>query len=300
MELEIRRRPRSSAAGRFRLASLVAAAVVATAGTVWPGALAAQVRLFPERDMLPDLLAGTRDPVVKAQLVYSVREPTLYERGFAGDAAVAATLPVLLLARDDGGDDGPGRGVLVLGLEGAVFSRFSFHRVERDLVNTDWVFAVPVVWRRGDHWLRLRYYHTSSHLGDEYGQRFELEPVNFARDGADLTAYLRPRPGLGLYLLGFLTINAHPVRTHGSHVRAGVELEPGGRRPGRPFLAVDLHFETSAHTRPRLASQAGVWLPSPSGRPLRLALELVTGPVPLGQLHGVAGTQLALGLFWNP
>jgi hypothetical protein len=243
---------------------------------------------------MPDLLAGTRDPVVKGQLVYSPDDPTLYGPGFSGDVALAATLPVLLLAGTAGADG------LVVGLEGAVFARFAFQVLERELVNTDWIVAVPVIWRRGAHWVRLRYYHTSSHLGDEYGQRFEVVPTNFSRDGADATVYARVSGAVSTYGVAFLSVNAHPVRSHGSHVRVGLEVEPGGRAPGRPFLALDVHLETSAADTPRLAGQAGVWLPSPSDRPLRLSLELVTGPVPMGQFHGIHATQLALGLYWNP
>jgi hypothetical protein len=250
--------------------------------------------LLPPRSLMPDLLAGTRDPVVKGQLVYSHTDPTLYGRGFSGDVALAATLPVLLLAGDAGAD------ALVVGLEGAVFARFAFQVLERDLVNTDWVVAVPVVWRRSAHWVRLRYYHTSSHLGDEYGQRHDVTPRNFSRDGVDAAVYARASRTVAAYGIAFLSVNAHPVRSHGSHVRVGVEVEPGGREPGKPFLALDVHLETSAADGPRVASQAGVWLPSPSDRPLRLALELVTGPVPMGQLHGIQATQLGLGLYWNP
>jgi hypothetical protein len=154
---------------------------------------------------MPDLLAGTRDPVVKGQVVYSSIDPTLYGPGFSGDVALAATLPVFLLA-------------------GTVAA----------------------------------------------------------------------------YGVAFLSVNAHPVRSHGSHVRVGVEVEPGGRTPGKPFVALDVHLETSAAGAPRIASQAGIWLPSPSDRPLRLALELATGPVAMGQLHGIPSTQLGLGLYWNP
>jgi hypothetical protein len=250
--------------------------------------------LLPPRSLMPDLLAGTRDPVVKGQLVYSPTDPSPYGPGFSGDVALAATLPVLLLAGEAGAD------ALVVGVEGAVFARFAFQVLERELVNTDWIVAVPVVWRRGAHWVRLRYYHTSSHLGDEFGQRFDVTPRNFSRDGVDATVYARARGTVAAYGVAFLSVNAHPVRSHGSHVRVGLEVEPGGRTPGGPFLALDVHLETSAAGAPRIASQAGIWLPSPSDRPLRLALELVTGPVPMGQLHGIQATQLGLGLYWNP
>lgn len=251
-------------------------------------------RLFPDRSLLPHLIAGPRDPVIKGQLVYSATDPTAFGPGFAGDVALAGTLPVLRLAGSSPRD------ALVVGLEAAVFARFAFAVIQRELVNTDWIFTVPLVWHRGPHWLRARYYHTSSHLGDQYGQRFDQEPARFARDGADLTAYASPRPGLGLYALAFLSVNAHPVPSQGSHFRAGFEIDPGRREPWGPFAAVDLRLEDADEILPLLSAQTGLWLPHPAGRPLRLALELVAGRSAMGQFHGLRSTQLGVGLFWNP
>jgi hypothetical protein len=244
---------------------------------------------------MPDLIAGARDPVLKGQLVYSAVDPSLFRPAFAGEVAFASTLPVLLLA----GDPGAGN-ALVVGMEGAVFARFSFAVVQRELVNTDWIFAVPLVWHRGDHWLRLRYYHTSSHLGDEYAQRFEQAATPFSRDGGDLTAFVRPSHQLGVYGLVFLSANSHPVGSKGSHLRAGIELNAAERRPGSFFAAADLRLDRSADWTPRLAAQAGLWLPPARGRPLRLALDLFAGPSAMGQFHGTHATHLGLGLYWSP
>jgi hypothetical protein len=250
--------------------------------------------LFPDRALIPSLLAGQREPVIQARLVYSTEDPTLYGRGFSGDVALAGTLPVLLLSGATDDD------ALVVGLEGVVFARFAFQVLERELVNSDWFFSVPVVWHRGRHWLRLRYVHTSSHLGDEYAARFGAEAVNFSRDGADLTVYMRPRPGLGVYGMGFISVNAHPVRSHGSHVRVGLELGPSGGETWRPFAAAELRLEGAGEILPLASMQAGVWLPSPASRPLRLAVDVATGRSPMGQFHGQRMTQIAVGLFWSP
>ena len=60
-----------------------------------------------------------------------------------------------------------------MGIEAAAFARFGLQVLGRELIATDWVFAVPVVWHRAGGWIRFRYYHTSSHMGDEYARRFE-------------------------------------------------------------------------------------------------------------------------------
>lgn len=279
----------------------VLALAVAVASASAPIPTAGQVPdwLFPDRALLPDLLAGARDPVVKGQLVYADPDPTAFGPGPSGEVAIAGTVPVALLAGRSAAD------ALVVGLEGAAFARFAFHVVTRELVNTDWIFAVPLVWHRGDHWLRLRYYHTSSHLGDEYQRRFGPSSVNFSRDGADLTGYLRPplasarRLGLGVYAGVLWSVNSHPEETALWRGRAGLEVDPAHGRLWRPFGALDVEVEEG---RPgsRWTAQAGVWLPRVHGRPLRLALEILHGPSPLGQFHRTETRRVALGLHWNP
>ena len=266
-----------------------------------PASLPGQVPdwLFPDRSLLPTLMAGPRDPVTQGLRVYDWENPTAFGPTIAGEVAISGTAA---LARVAGGPDD----ALVVGLEGAAFARFSFKVVTRELVNTDWVFAVPIVWHRGDHWLRLRYYHTSSHLGDEYQRRFGPSSVNFARDGADLTAYVRPgaawarRIGLGAYGLAFFSMNSHPEAERLWELRGGIELDPGAGALWQPFLTADVHGEEGAGWEPRVTVHAGIWLPRVHGRPARLALQLVTGPSPLGQFRQRDGGRVGVGLFWSP
>lgn len=274
------------------------------AGGVWSARSASQPAgdsgwtapawLFPRRNLFPDLLAAPREPVSKGALVYADPNPSRYGPGVAGEVAVSATLPVARLA---GSTDA---NALVIGMEAAAFARFCFQVVERELVNTDWVFTVPLVWHLGPHWLRLRYYHTSSHIGDEYGRRFDERGVNFSRDAVDFTAYFRPLPVLGAYGGLFYSVITNPEARNLWRAHAGLELEPGHRRTWTPYAAADLELDESVEWQPRLSAQAGIWLPAVDGRPLRLALEGIAGPSPLGQFNGVDTRQVGLALYWNP
>ena len=285
-----------------------AAAILALA-VVAPVDLAAQVPdwLFPDRALLPTLMAGPRDPVIQGQLVYDWESPTEFAPGASGEAALAAAVPVVRLAGSSDQD------ALAVGLEGAAFARFAFQVVTRELVNTDWIFAVPLVWHRGRHWLRLRYYHTSSHLGDEYQSRFGPASVNFARDGVDVTVYIRPEAGgtgsgvdagaaglgLGLYGLVYRSVSSHPEETGLWEARVGLELDPGRGGLWQPFLTTDLHVEEGTGWDPRWTVQTGIWLPAVQGRPLGLALQAITGPSPMGQFRDVHQGRVGVGLFWN-
>lgn len=271
-----------------------------------PGGVAAQSGpsgqdwLFPDRSLLPGLMGGARDPVTTGQLVYDWENPTAFGPGVAGEVSISGAVAVARLA-DSGPED-----ALVVGLEGAAFARFSFKVVTRELVNTDWIFTVPLVWHRGDHWFRLRYYHTSSHLGDEYQKRFGRSSVNFSRDGADLTAYVRPGAGwtrdlgLAVYGLVFWSVNSHPEERPLRELRAGLEVDPGDGALWRPFLTADVHADEGADWTPRWTVQAGVWLPRVQRRPLRLTVQAFTGPSPLGQFRTRDGGRVGVSLFWNP
>lgn len=250
--------------------------------------------LFPDRALVPALRAGPRDPVTQGQLVYDRNNLTAYGTGVAGEVSISAAAALVRLA-GTGPDD-----ALVIGLEAAAFSRFALQVVTRELVNTDWVFAVPLVKHRGHHWARLRYYHTSSHLGDEMQRRFDSAGVNFSRDGADLTAYLRPMPSLGLYGLAFWSVNSHPEERAFWEWRCGVEVDPRHGQLRQLYLFADLHAEEATRRRPRLAIQTGLWLPPVGGRPLRLGLQVLDGSSPMGQFRHRSARSLGLALYWAP
>lgn len=49
-----------------------------------------------------------------------------------------------------------------------VFSQFNMDASTTELINTDFIVGIPVSWRSGKWSTRARYYHQSSHLGDEF------------------------------------------------------------------------------------------------------------------------------------
>lgn len=55
-----------------------------------------------------------------------------------------------------------------VGLLAGVFSQFNLDAPSSDLINTDFVVGIPVSWRTGNWSTRVRVYHQSSHLGDEF------------------------------------------------------------------------------------------------------------------------------------
>ena len=83
----------------------------------------------------------------------------------AGKVATAVSFgdqfPVYRWAGFKGGD-------LQLELEGGAFAIFDMHKREFPLINSDWYGGTPLTFARGPWSYRLRFYHISSHVGDEF------------------------------------------------------------------------------------------------------------------------------------
>jgi hypothetical protein len=251
--------------------------------------------LFPDRSLMPMLFAGPRDPVTKADLLYVTENPNAFDGGVEVEVALGVTLPVFLLAGEST------RNAVVVGVEASAFARFTLQVLERELVATDWTFAVPVVWHRGDHWVSLRYYHTSSHMGDEYARRFDVQGINFARDAAEVLGFVQLFPAAGVYAGARWSYNVHPEDSGRWTLRAGTQLGSTEREGWvLPYGAADVEMESDTDWRPRVHLQAGMWLPTVAGRrALRFGLGLLTGPSPLGQFREGNTTQVTLGLSGN-
>lgn len=79
-----------------------------------------------------------------------------------------------------------------IGLLTGIFAQFNLDQKNAELINTDFNVGIPVSWRSGAWSARLRYYHQSSHLGDEFLERslglgFKRIPISFEEVDAILS-----------------------------------------------------------------------------------------------------------------
>lgn len=73
-----------------------------------------------------------------------------------------------------------------VGLLTGVFAQFNLDEKNASLINTDFNVGVPLSWRSGNWSARLRYYHQSSHLGDEFlGSHPEIKASSFILEEAE-------------------------------------------------------------------------------------------------------------------
>ena len=277
----------------FRLpkfAIVHAAALVAFLCHAPPTAAQQGSGFLPGGKLVPVIRADPREPAVGAKLVGVLKGATEFGSGIEGEAIVGHSFPLWLLSGEST------ERATVLGIQGAVFGRFLLETIERDLISTDWTFAVPLIIWRGGSWYRFRYRHISSHLGDEYIERFGTERSEFSRDALEVTVYRKLPAGFAAYAGGDIAFNVYPIGSKRFRVLGGVEfasLSTDG--PTQFFGGVNVDLNQDASWSPRVNIQQGVRLFPQNEWNLSFVLELAFGQSHQGEFHGEKETVLMLG-----
>lgn len=198
-----------------------------------------------------------------------------------------------------------------LSLEGAVFAQFDLGSESFDLLNADYLVGVPITIRRDAFAMRLRVYHQSSHLGDEFLLRSEHpERVNLSFEAAE--ALLSIDGPIRLYGGGEFLFHRSPaalqkfVAHAGAEVRRGAPLINLGATIGgvRPVLAVDLKAAQEQDWKPAVSARAGFEFErtrgaDPPSRRWSLLAESYTGPSPYGQFFRQKIQYIGLGMHFQ-
>lgn len=247
-------------------------------------------RFLPDPGLIPRMIAGPLEPRTAARLVLSLESPTAFGEVVEGEAAFGTTLGVLRFS-----GTGPDEFVL-LGIGGGVVARFNMETVERDLISSDWIFVLPLYVRRGPHWARLQYFHTSAHLGDEYIERFPVERVAHGRDALDGLVSFGVLSGLQLHVGARWSVHIDPPEDERFAVRGGLEYTVASARRIRPFAAADVAADANTDWRPRIDLRTGIWLSRPAQWPgARIELGFYHGPSYQGQFEEGTHTGFSLG-----
>ncbi len=222
---------------------------------------------LPDHEIFESPLADPRSPGIAAAFQFYSGDDEL---STVGGIDVGGSLPVY------GWD--MAQGLWQIGIQGGVFSIFDLTRSTSELVNADYLVALPLEARYGAVSGRLRVLHESSHLGDEYLLRTGADRVNLSYEAADfLLAYdfleafrvygggstlLRRRPrdldSLGAQA-GLEYQSARPVLTAVTYPLAGLDLrafEESGWEPNISLKGgIELRNGALARTRVQLLAQ---------------------------------------------
>lgn len=208
------------------------------------------------------------------------------------------------------GGDRVGDGLQV-SLAGSVFAQFDLDAASYDLLNADFIIALPLTYRRDGFSARARVYHQSSHLGDEFLLRGDHpERENLSYESAELV--LSQDVGmLRLYGGGEYLFNRSPDDLASTVAQGGFELRPGGGvdfgRFGRvrPLAALDVKTSREQDWDPAWSARAGLDFGRPregeeavAGRWSLLA-EYYSGPSPYGQFYRNEVTFVGVGLHFT-
>ena len=194
------------------------------------------------------------------------------------------------------GGSRPGDGFQI-SIAGSVFAQFDLDVSSYDLINADYIIGLPITIRRGVFSTRLRLFHQSSHLGDEFLLRednpdfvrenisYEAAEMLLSLDGGPLRVY-----GGGEYLLRREPADLERYVAHG-----GIELRPArrlmrfGSLAGVRFVAAgDLKASEQQDWKPAISVRTGFEFDrprdsDPPGRRWGLLFEAYDGPSPYGQ-----------------
>lgn len=238
----------------------------------------AGLSILPSRRLFEPLTADPRWPHFGASFLHINGSPEV-ESGTV--VSLGESIPLLETPA-------PGGGRWQIGILGAVFSLFDRGSASQDLINNDYFVGVPVSWRR-DRWsAQARYYHQSSHLGDELLLRGTgLRRVNFSLDTVDFLLSRDVDDRFRVYGGGGVIVRSEPTL---DKLLAQLGGEYVGSRPFlygllRPVAAIDLQAREFQEWTPDLSLRAGVQIDSPFaiGRKVQLLIEYYRGKSPYGQ-----------------
>ena len=192
-----------------------------------------------------------------------------------------------------------GRGVQ-LGLAGAIFAQFDLDTSSFDLINADYLVALPLTLRWDGFSSRLRLYHQSSHLGDEFLLRGVVERENLSFEAVELLLSQELGP-VRAYGGGEYLFNREPETMESTLAHAGLELRFGQLRGPRFVAAVDAKSAEQHDWDPGWSVRLGVELAHwrDESHPPRLwaiLAELYDGPSPYGQFFQEQVRWVGVGL----
>jgi hypothetical protein len=262
----------------------------APAASAPPAPARAQTAWFPRESLFDAPIADPREPRF---FVAARHYDTDVAAGWFTEVGYGENFPIYR------------RGAWQAGISGGLFALFDLEAESFDLINADYTVGVPVTWRHGARSARVRLYHQSSHLGDEFLLRAQPERVNLSFEA--LEVLLARRIGdVRVYGGGEALVHREPSDLDRFMVHVGAEYLPQIHTPvlaglaGRPVAALDVKAWQEHDWSADLSLKAGWQFEAgDSGRLVRLLLEAFRGHAPHGQFYADRIDYLGLGIMFG-
>lgn len=208
-------------------------------------------------------------------------------------------------------------GDLQIGIEAGIWSVFNYSdsldhgRGWCELINTDYLVGIPLTYALNSWSFRLRIYHISSHLGDEFlcnHSEFVNHRRNPSMEAIDFFSSYQASSHLRLYFGPGVVLHSDPsFNMKTLYVQYGAELRVFGsklyyhRLYGTPFFAIhaenwqvrDWNFDVSMKLGYEISKLQGV------GRKMRIYVEYHDGYSYEGQFFKKRTDYGGIGLSWG-
>lgn len=214
-----------------------------------PVPAAAQARIFPDVQSFELPEASPRVHGLVGRIFSARRGDSQFGQEPEAEVAVGENFPVIALRR--------GERPVTLGFGTQVYGRFSLGDRKSALISNDWVVELNTTALLGAWSLTGEVYHESSHLGDEYSERFGETRLDWTREVAAAWVTYGRGPLRLTGNLSYVVIDQLDLDRPGGALAADYEGRPFGRLLGAPVRAVGgVFFESWAATNWRVSTSA--------------------------------------------
>jgi hypothetical protein len=190
---------------------------------------------------------------------------------------------------------------LQLGISAAIFAQFDMLTESDDLINADYIFGVPLTWRSGANSARLRAYHQSSHLGDEFLLGNKPERINLSFESLELLLS-RDQGRMRAFLGGewlFHVDQPESLERWGAHGGLEWRARDSFLGLGRPVAGVDVKSWEEHDWDLDVAVSIGLERGShrPGERRVRWMIDFYDGHSPYGQFFDDEVRYVGFGVY---
>jgi hypothetical protein len=191
-----------------------------------------------------------------------------------------------------------------LSISGAVLAQFNLDASSMDLINADYIIGLPLSYRNGPWSARVRLFHQSSHLGDE----FLLQPQNPELSATRINLSFESIELLGALEWEGLQFAAGPsyiIHTDSDlkrySVQAGIDYQsrkPVFKPTMRLFASVLYQAWEETDWNADINAKAGVNIRSPytEKRSIQIFGEYYHGNLPFGQFYKLRAEYYGVGI----
>jgi hypothetical protein len=230
------------------LSSIRVPALLGLALSLCPPAAVAQQRLFPAVRSFELPEASPRVHGLVGRILTASRGDSRFGQEHEGEVVLGENFPLVTLKG--------GRKPIVLGFGSQVYGRFSLTDSKSALISNDWVVGLNTTAVFNRWALTLEVYHESSHLGDEYGDRFPADRLDWTREV--LAAWANYTRGVWRLSAGASYVLRDELRLPAPGAALGLDYLGRSRRllAGQVRPVVGLFLEADQATRWRVSSSA--------------------------------------------